>query len=574
MLALILAAVVAGAARALCPDGTPPPCRGRRTPPGMSVAVLTFANLSPDTSDSYLADGLAEELTSRLGQVGRLTLASRTAVRRLRDVAQMPTDDIGRVLNVRYLLNGSVRRSGSRLRVAVELVRASGGDQVWSNQYDRSAADLLDIQQDVATQVATAVAGRLLPAERSTLTTRPTRSPDAYDAYLRGSQLYQAGIPAQQHEAAALLERATTLDSTFAEAWATLSLVNSQMFWFYVDRTPECLARARVAAERAIAIAPASARSHIALGYFYYWGSRDYGRALQEFSAALESRPNDPAVHSALANVARREGSWDRAVSDRARAIEMDPEGRSELTEHALTLHVLRRFGEAQAFYDRALEPPADYIFPYLFDAGMVLMRDGRTDRAGPLLDFIAAHAEDFAERTFHDPGAAMPVWRVAGPHQEAILASVPGASPGSRAMHYLVVGQVLGATRRLGAAAAYDSVVAIVTGQLASRPDDDGFHSQLSLAEAGLGRCDDALREGRRAVALLPVSADALSGPQRLQALAEVEATCQQPDSAIAHLAYLLSIPSFVTVPLLAADPVWQPLRSDARFARLAAEP
>jgi TolB-like protein/Flp pilus assembly protein TadD len=536
----------------------------------MSVAVLDFDNLSRDTSDTYLSEGLTEELTSQLGQLERLRVASRTAVRRLRNASHMPLPDISRALNVAYLVNGSVRRSGQHLRVTVELLRAATGAQVWSSQYDRSEQDLLNIQEAVANAVATAVAGRLLPAERTTLANRPTRSPDAYDAYLRARVLYGEAVPVRQPEAVALLERAVAIDSGFATAWALLSRVQSNMFWFYVDRSNERLERAKAAANRAASLAPNAAETHIALGYIHYWGSRDYGRALQEFSAALVARPNDPEVHAAIANVARRQGSWDQSLASRTRAIELDPQNRSEIVERGLTLLILRRFDEAEQDFTRALNP-LDFLEAQMFAAALALERDGNLQQAAPRLEFLAAHPEDFVGLTFHDPGALMPIWRASGPHQAAILVAAPQPTAQGRALHYLMVGQTLGAQgRRADAAAAYDSVRSIVEVLLTGRPLDDGFHAQLSLAYMGLGRCDDAVREAERAVELLPVSADALTGPQRLQNLAEVDAGCGRADQALDRLTNLLSIPSFVTRTLLKTDPAYLALRADARFSQL----
>ena len=556
-----------------CPDGSPAPCRsGGAGPPAKSVAVLDFDNLSHDTSDAYLSEGLAEELTSQLGQLERLRVASHTAVRRLRDVSHMPLPDISRALNVAYLVNGSVRRSGPHLRVTVELLRLATGAQVWSSQYDRSEQDLLAVQEAVANAVATAVAGRLLPTERTTLATRPTRSPDAYDAYLRARVLYGAAVPARQPEAVALLERAVAIDSGFATAWALLSRVQSNMFWYYVDRSNERLERAKAAADRAASIAPDAPETHIALGYVHYYGSRDYGRALQEFSAALVARPNAPEVHAAIANIARRQGSWEQSLTSRIRAIELDPQNRPEIVEQGITFLLLRRFDEAEQEFSRALNPP-DLLTAQVFAAALAVERDGSLLQAAPRVEFLAAHPEDFVALTFDDPGALLPVWRAAGQHQAAILAASPEPTPQGRALHYLVVGQVLGAQgRRADAAAVYDSVRAIVADLLTQRPLDDGFHAQLSLADMGLGRCDDAIREAERAVELLPVSADALTGPQRLQNLAEVAAGCGRADQAFDRLTYLLSIPSFVTRALLQTDPAYSALRADPRFAQLIA--
>ena len=558
-----------------CADGSPPPCRAARAAgaPPMSVAVLDFENIAHDTADAYLSEGLAEELTVRLGQVQRMTVASRAAVHRLRGADQMPIPQIGRALNVAYLVNGSVRRSGQHLRVAVELLRAANGAQVWADQYDRSDQDLLAIQEAVATAVATAVAGRLAPAERTRLAQRPTASSEAYDAYLHARVLFDGGVPEQQRSAVLLFQRAIALDSSFAAAWAGLSRLNSSMFWFYIDRSAERLALARSAADHAVALAPNAAETNVALGYYYYWGSRDYGRALQAFSAALVAQPRSADVHSALANVARRQGSWDQSLSSRSRAIDLDPENRIELTERGLTYHVMRRFDEAAADYRHAMQPPADYIYAFMFSASLAAQHFGTLDSARDEVTFLAAHPEDFAERSFHDEGAVLPVWRMAGPHQASILGAVVGPTPEARSLHYLVIGEVQATLGHQEAArVAFDSVRAIVGGLLERRPDDDGFHGQLALALAGLGRCDEALAEGQRSTQLLPVSADALTGPQRLQDLVEVEVRCGRTEQALDHLAYLVTIPSFITPALLRADPVFAPLKGNPRFERMAA--
>ena len=191
-------------------------------------------------------------------------------------------------------------------------------------------------------------------------------------------------------------------------------------------------------------------------------------------------------------------------------------------------------------------------------------------DRARTHIDAVAANPEQFAEQSFHDPGALLPLWRQPGPHLAAVLAARPGARTDARALHYLIVALARATQGSPDVAAAWDSVRAIVEPLSAARPDDDGYHAQLAFAYAGLGRCDDALREAARATDLLPVSRDAITGPQRLQGRAEVEAACGHAEDAIDHLTQLLALPSFVTKALLRVDPAYAPLRGNARFERL----
>lgn len=216
--------------RAQCPDGTPPPCAARPVaPPRNSVAVLYFDNLSPDTADAYLATGLTEEIIVRLGQVERLAVKSRNAVLRFRRRAAEDPAVLGRLLGVAYLVSGSARRSRSRVRVTVELDRTSSGVRVWGDVFDRDAPDLMEIEADIASAVATAIAGRLAPSERSSLAARPTPSPEAYDLYLRGLYFWATRTPASLERARDAMERATVLDSTFALAFADLANVYNHL---------------------------------------------------------------------------------------------------------------------------------------------------------------------------------------------------------------------------------------------------------------------------------------------------------------------------------------------------------
>src|SRR4051812_42578690 len=251
-----------------CPDGSPPPCaraaaRGASAPAPTSVAVLYFDNLSRDTSDTYLAEGLTDELITRLGQVDRLQVKSRGAVRRFRGDAAADPTIVGRALGVAHLVSGSVRRSGDRLRVTVELTRAATGAHVWGDVYDRTSSDLMSVESDIASAIATAVGGRLAPNERQGITARPTTNPEAYDHVLRGDFLLARRNGADARRAVSEYEQAVSLDPRFARAWAHLGLT-----WFlFVDwdwphpglTRDSIIALASVASGRALAIDSLSA---------------------------------------------------------------------------------------------------------------------------------------------------------------------------------------------------------------------------------------------------------------------------------------------------------------------------
>ena len=254
-LLLVLYSSAHQSAAAQCPDGSSPPCRSGRVasaPPPNSVAVLYFDNLSRDAGDAYLADGLTEEVIVHLGQVRRLAVTSRSAVRRFRGGAESPAA-LGRVLGVAYIVSGAVRPAGRRLRVTAELVRTGSGTRVWGDVFDRSSADLFAIQAEIAEAVATAIAGQLIPDERARLSARPTRDPEAYDLYLRGQFFLARFTEADIHRAIALYSQAITRDSTFAIAFAATAVAWNALADDWLPPL-ESYPKARVAAERALAL--------------------------------------------------------------------------------------------------------------------------------------------------------------------------------------------------------------------------------------------------------------------------------------------------------------------------------
>jgi TolB-like protein/Tfp pilus assembly protein PilF len=530
--------------------------------------VLDLRNLSPDTADTYLAEGLAEELTARLGQVGRIVVKARTAVERLRGAAEMSAEELGRALDVTYLVGGSIRRAGLRLRVSVHLLRANTGDQVWASQYDRDAADLLVIQEEIATAVAEAIVGRLAPAERTVLVQRPTRNPVAFDAYLRGSAAFRSG---GVQNAIRALRQATSLDSNYGEAFALLSRAYSREYWGSFAPHDSLLVLSRAAADRAIALVPGRRDSHLALGYYYYHGFRDYTRALEQFSLAQRAAPSDPEVLSAIAFVARRQGRWDVSVSSLERALALDPADTGNVAEMLATLQHLRRWDEADRYMDR-------------YDADTSLAGFATRRVWGLLARGRIAEARQMAHRT---PRDLMGLLRLASPREvpalpimirldsavrDTILAGSPASLtfaqrlslPFLRAVTYQALG------RDGEARAAFDSIRALVEVGLSTRPSEPYFHGLLAYVYASLGRPADARREAELAEQILPTTTDALVGPSIELNHAWVLVLVGDHDAATDKLERLLSIPAPITRELLQLDPIYEPLRGNPRFQRL----
>ncbi len=413
---------------AQCPDGSPPPCRAqpaRVAPPPNSVAVLYFDNLSRDTSDAYLADGLTEELIARLGQIERLQVKSRNAVRRYRGAVDPDPAALGRGLGVAHLVSGSVRRSKDRLRVTVELVRAMTGLRVWGEQYDRADADALLIQEDVARAVATAVAGRLDPAERRTLAVHPTRNPVAYNHYLRGNFYVAQRRSAAVRRAIAEYELAVGLDSTFAAAAAAAATAYG--IWAgrgWPDSTltrDSLLARGLAWTRRALQTDPSNGAAWGERGrLLHVRDPRNLDSAIAYLDRAVMLDPHSAEMLQLRGTLRRLLGHDSAATADYRRALALEP-GRPVTLEHlAGQAAVGRRYGEAHALLDSAVMVEPGYYRGYLLRAQVSLLlgdpasarRDAETgwrmemgDPGGPgvLAQVLAATGDTVAARALLD---------------------------------------------------------------------------------------------------------------------------------------------------------------------------
>ena len=322
---------VAVRAMAQCPDGTPPPCGAHRAaavPPPTSVAVLYFENETGDSADAYLADGLTEEIITRLAGVERLTVRSRYLVRRYRGAALEDPAAVGRALGVAYLVSGSLRRAGGRLRVGAELVRASGGAQIWGREFDQAGGDVFAIQTAVAGDVASGIVGRLLPAERQAIARRPTQNTAAYDAYLLGRYYWGKRTAADLVRAAGYFKQAIALDSGFARAWS--GLADSYVLFMPSEydvpgiNPDSILALADSAARRALALAPDLGEAYTSLGEILEYQSR-WADARAAFQRGVALAPQYPTAHLWYGYDLEVWNRWDEAVHEIEAARDLDP---------------------------------------------------------------------------------------------------------------------------------------------------------------------------------------------------------------------------------------------------------
>jgi TolB-like protein len=425
---LLLALAAARAATAQCPDGTPPPCGRAAVPPARSIAVLSFENLTRDTSAQYLAEGLPDQIVARLGAVGRLSVVSRTVVRRLRNADALSVQQLGRALNAAYLVNGTIRAAGGRVRVNVEALRTAGGEAIWSQTFDRAADDLVGIEEAVATEVAAGVAGRLTPAERRVLRSRVTADSRAYEQFLRGNVLLSRRTTGSFRDAITAYRAATAADPDFADAYGRLAYAYAMCWaWECRDDMDSLPGLSRRAADRALDLNPGSSDA---------WMGRAYLLAIRYM--ATPHIPDDTllaalgAFRRAVALDPRNDEAWHQYghilsyVSDSAsldalrRALTLDPARAVTYQGLSFTYYLTGRIDRALATMDSTVALDPDSPLRYW----RVLYRVSSGDTAGAVADAratpalwtgppaLAAFARDSAairrmEATAAQPGCA-----------------------------------------------------------------------------------------------------------------------------------------------------------------------
>src|SRR5438874_779073 len=360
LLLIVVAAVIAGFW--LLSHRVPPkPSAIAGAIPDKSIAVLPLDNLSEEKENAFFADGIQEELLSSLAKIKDLKVISRTSVMQYKTGITRNLKEIAQQLGVSNVIEGSVRRSGNHIRVSVQLIDALTDRHIWVQNYDRTLADSLALEGELATEIAAGVGATLSPQERARLEAMPTKNTAAYDAYLRGRTL-GAGLTtdfSNNENAARSFQDAVTLDPGFALAWAYLSCAQSSVYWTGIDSTPPRLAAAKDAADHAVALQPTLPETHLALGYYRYYGTRDFSGALAEFQLSEKSLPNDVGVLRAIGLIQRRFGHWDEAIAVQRRVFELDPRNIESAAILAISYMTNRRFADAIAVADHmfAVEP-------------------------------------------------------------------------------------------------------------------------------------------------------------------------------------------------------------------------
>jgi serine/threonine-protein kinase len=542
------------------------------------IVVLPFENLGA-ADDSYFAAGMTEEVTSRLAGVRALAVASRTTAveydRRGKTLKQVGAD-----LGVDFVLEGTVRWDRSqggpgRVRITPQLIRVADDTHLWAASYERELGDLFALQSDVAAEVVRALGQTLSPEEARAVERVRTRDLTAYDLYLRANRIAVSSHDAREGaESVRLLTDAVARDPAFAEAHALLARRHLSAYWFYQDRSAASLERARLSAERAVALAPDTPETHLALGYYYYWGHLDYDRALAEAQTALRLRPEDPEAIVLMAFVHRRAGRIEDAARLLESAVAVDS-GRAEMWHNlGESYWLLRRHPEADRAFKRALALNPRWGREYSYRAAVHVCQVGNVREARQLIaqapagpDLLEADsvAERLVQLDFLERRYDQALSRVRSLGFEAF----------SSQWSYVPLPCIAGDALRLkgdpsGARRSYQAALQDVERQLKERSDDPRLFSTLGRIHAGLNHREEALRAARTGVDLMPISREAYRGAFRAEDLARVQALVGDPDAAIDLLEELLAKPTQLCAQVVRLDPAWDPLRSHPRFQAL----
>jgi serine/threonine-protein kinase len=543
------------------------------------LAVLPFENLG-DSADAYFADGVTEEVRGKLSRVAGLEVIARGSSNQYRHSTKSP-QQIARELGADYLLTATVRwekttGSGSRVRVTTELADVGPGHAPrtrWQEPFDASLTDVFQVQAEIAGKVASALDLALGDSARHDLAARPTANLAAYDAFLKGEAASQSiGVtdPASLRRAVGFYEQAVALDSTFVPAWAQLARARSYLYGNWIP-TPELAAAALHAAERARTLGPDRPEGQLALSEYYRNVPRDNPRSLAAAEAGLKLAPNNADLLASAAVTEQRLGHADAALQHLLKAVEVDPRSAGTVRRLGITLLYLRRYPEARAAFDRGLALAPGNL-SLIEQKAMVALAQGDLPGAQAVVRTALRTVEPAALLAFLGNFADL-YWVLDDAQQQQLLALPPSAWDDDRATQAIVLAQTHQLRGNLALARIYaDSARRAIEDQLRAAPDDPQRTVFHGLALAYLGRKAEAIAEGKRGVALWPISQDAYFGGYLQHQLVRIYLLVGEPEQALDNLEPLLKMPYYLSPDWLRIDPTFAPLKGNPRFDRLVA--
>jgi TolB-like protein/class 3 adenylate cyclase/Tfp pilus assembly protein PilF len=551
--------------------------------PEKTIAVLPFENLSAEKENAYFADGVQDDILTHLAKIADLKIISRVSVMQYKSGVARNLRKIGQQLGVANVVEGSVQRSGNRVRVNAQLLDARIDRQLWGQTYDRDLADVFAIQSEIAKAIADQLQAKLSPKEKTAIERPPTGDVTAFDLYTHAKNLllptiFSATGRADLMQAADLLNQAVARDPSFFDAYCQLAHAHDLLYFYAYDRTATRLTSAEAAIQAASRLRPDAGETHLARARNLYWGHRDYDGALRELELGRRSLPNDPQIFELMGYIQRRQGRWEESTRNIERAIDLDPRNVLPLQQIAShTYRYLRRYAEERSTWDRVLALVPDDVETKLQRATVELAWKADTRPLHQIIDSIRATNPAaipmigdswlmcvLAER---DVAAAKDVLSTLaendiGLSSDQVFFNRP-----------FIEGVIARMTKdEVKARSAFTTARTEQEKIIQAQPNYGPPRCVLGLIDAALGRKEEALREGRLAVELLPIEKDALGGTAMVKYLAMIAAWVGDKDLACEQLASIIRGPSDLSYGQLKLMPYWDPLRGDPRFEKIVA--
>jgi TolB-like protein/Flp pilus assembly protein TadD len=549
--------------------------------PEKSIAVLPFDNLSEEKANAFFADGVQDEILTDLAKVADLKVISRTSVTQYRDAATRNLREVGQLLGVAHVLEGSVQKIANKVRVNAQLIDARNDAHLWAQTYDRDLADVFAIQSEIAQAIAEQLQARLSANEKAEITKPPTTDPVAYDLYLRARQLDDmANDPNAKPsllQGISLLEEAVRRDPKFMRAYCLMCETHLDLYWSGVEHTNERREMARAALQKAEELQPDAGEVHWMKGLYAYHGFRDYDAARKELEPAKRLLPNEARIYMLAGAVDRRSGHFPEAETNFKRAVELDPRNFIVLMEAASTFQGMRRYTEATSLYERSLSVQSNDPFASYLLGFNVFATTGDLAGLRKPLNRLAQQSGEAAR------SAAFPLlvcsWLERNKTEaEKAVALIPPEGVANSYEEVLIPREYcVGRTAWLfgdnaQAKSALTAARTIFERTTNEQPDYAQAWSYLGLTDAMLGRRDDAIREGKRACEVLPFSKDSWIGSIWITNLAMIYTVCGDKNAALERLETSVKLPVGVSYGELKQSPDWDALRGDPRFEKIVA--
>jgi len=527
-----------------------------------SIAVLPFTPFTKTEDDQSFADGMHDDILTQLSKIGDLKVISRTSVMQYKETTKL-IPDIARELGVVNILEGSIRRSGDKIRVVAQLINARTDEHLWAETFDRGYADIFSVQTEVAKKIAKALKAQLTPQEEKYIEAKPTENQAAAQLYLRGQLLNTADV-VDKDSVASIFYKAIQLDPGFLLPYARLTRIHAYKYFDGggEDPRPERLEMARAALDKAISIDPDAPETHLAQGYYHYYGSRSYNLALEEFSIAMEMQPNNSDLYAATAYVERRLGMYVSAMENLKKAVALDPINAAKVDDAGSWAYQMRLWDLGIQYFEQlsaihsGQEPSVEIVQYY-----MEMARTGDMEKLQRIHD-------DLLEKFQPEELPAITIRHAVYKGDFSTALAIEQADTLSSFLDIGILFLQLGDLD--SAQASFESARIDAEIAIEEYPEDWEAHGVMGVALAFLGRCEEAIEWGEKGADMMPLSRDGLYGVSALEDMVLINMQCGNLDEAFDQLAEILTLPSFLNINTLRLDPLYRPLVEDPRFDSL----